>query len=132
MRDALAGAADLNWSPDVPMESWGGITLGGSPTRVVTLNVRDQGLNGEIPSEFSSLASLEQLNLGQNRLQGTIPSELANLARLNSLELSGNQLSGCVPDGLKDVPDNDLDALGLLFCDDVGTRRLPRLYLRRG
>ena len=44
--------------------------------------------------------------------------ELGNLTSLTWLRLALNQgLAGCVPVGLKDVPDNDLAWVGLLFCD---------------
>ena len=40
--------------------------------------------------------------------------DLENLLRLS---LSDNDLTGCVPDGLHGVETNDLDRLGLSFCD---------------
>ena len=73
-------------------------------------------LSGPIPTELGLLTSLEGLVLHVNRLSGVIPPELGNLANLEVLRLVGNQLSGCIPDGLRDVADNDLLALGLSYC----------------
>ena len=65
---------------------------------------------------MGSLANLEVLSLSSNQLSGEIPAELGRLANLEQLYLSGNQLTGCVPAGLRDVPGNDFDILGLPFC----------------
>ena len=73
-------------------------------------------LTGEIPKELGNLAQLERLLLQGNQLTGVIPKELGNLSNLQELYLGGNLLTGCVPDGLRDVPNNDLNQLGLTFC----------------
>ena len=36
-RDTLAGSATLNWSADLAIEDWAGVTVGGSPERVTEL-----------------------------------------------------------------------------------------------
>ncbi len=141
--DGLKGSASLNWSTEVVIEDWDGVTVSGSPNRVTELNLSGKGLDwvvapelgnltklkilnlsgnvltGEIPSELVRLTSMEELSLKDNALSGQIPYELARLANLKELYVSGNQLSGCIPDGLKDVEDNDLDTLGLTLCGDV-------------
>ena len=33
------------------------------------------------------------------------------------MSLAGNALTGCIPEGLGDVPSNDVDQLGLEFCN---------------
>ena len=60
---------------------------------------------------------MRELHLDHNQLSGPIPTELGNLSMLEGLYLSGNQLTGCIPETLRDVQRNDLDQLGLLFCD---------------
>ena len=141
--DGLKGSASLNWSTEVVIEDWDGVTVSGSPKRVTQLNLSGKGLDGvvapelgnltklkvlnlsgnmltgEIPSELVRLTNLETLSLQNNDLSGQIPYELARLANLKELYVSGNQLSGCIPDGLKDVEDNDLDTLGLTLCGEV-------------
>ena len=49
-------------------------------------------------------------------MSGTIRADLGSLSNLRVLTLSGNQLSGCIPEGLRDLPEGDLDQLGLPFC----------------
>ena len=51
-------------------------------------------------------------------MTGAIPPELGGLANLSELYLADNQLTGCVPDGLRDVPNNDIERLGLPFCSE--------------
>ena len=89
----------------------------GSLVTLRSLSLEGNTLTGAIPAELGSLSNLEDLNLTQNRLSGDIPAELGELSKLRSLYLSENQLDGCIPEGLRDVADNDLDDLGLPFCD---------------
>ena len=74
-------------------------------------------LSGPIPVELGDLSNLQHLTLAHNRLTGPIPTELAGLSNLERLQLSDNQLTGCAPGGLRDIARNDLDELGLPFCD---------------
>ena len=85
-----------NWLTDVPLADWHGAwtdTFG----RVVSLNLRSNGLIGPIPPELGSLASLAELNLWDNRLTGPIPPELGGLANLTHLNLWENGLTGPIP-----------------------------------
>ena len=92
LKDALRGTGTLNWSVDVAIGDWDGVTTGGTPSRVTKVEVEDEDLTGSIPVELAELSGLEELRL------------------------SGNRLSGCIPVGLKDVDANDLDQLGLPDC----------------
>ena len=96
-RDILAGSAGLNWSSDIPIEEWDGITIGGSPERVTSLNLQFYGLTGTIPAELGRLSGLDVLALTDNQLSGAIPPELGNLRKLKILYLHFNQLSGEIP-----------------------------------
>ena len=89
----------------------------GDLSNLRTLRLDHNRLAGEIPTELGGLANLESLYLYDNQLTGPIPSELGGLSNLRSLYLSANQLTGCTPEGLRDVECNDLDELGLPFCD---------------
>ena len=102
-RDALAGSGRLNWSASTPIKDWDGITVGGTPPRVVGLSVNSRGLDGTIPAELGDLAGLRRLHLFQNRLTGPIPAGLGKLADLQSLDLSDNRLSGSIPSELGDL-----------------------------
>ena len=88
----------------------------GSLANLTILSLWGNELTGEIPVELGSLANLEGLYLFSNQLTGEIPAELGSLAGLEELFLGENGLTGCIPEGLRDVPDNDLDELGLAYC----------------
>ena len=96
-RDTLSGSATLNWSADLAVEDWEGVTVGGSPRRVTRLILSRNELTGEIPGELGGLTNLEDLNLSGNQLTGEIPGELGGLTNLEDLNLSGNQLTGEIP-----------------------------------
>ncbi len=100
IRDTLAGTATLNWSVDTPITDWDGITVGGTPSRVLRLSLISRGLTGTIPPTLAELTGLEVLALNRNELTGPIPAELARLSNLSFLTLAINQLSGEIPAGL--------------------------------
>ena len=99
-KDALEGTnAILNWSIDVVISDWEGVTIAGD--RVSRLGLSrtwdsppSDKLMGNIPAELGNLANLEWLHLTNNQLTGEIPSELGNLANLQQLVLTSNQLTG--------------------------------------
>ena len=99
-RDTLAGVGSLNWSADVAMGDWDGITLSGTPSRVTEIDLYSNGLKGSIPSDLGDLDKLEVLDLSSNDLSGSIPPELGNLTNLEDLELQYNDLSGSIPSEL--------------------------------
>ena len=87
-RDALAGDGALNWSADVPVTEWDGVSVSGTPRRVTGLDLRNRGLTGSIPLEL-----------------GSLPPTLATVS------LAGNALTGCVPERLRLTENNDLEQL---------------------
>ncbi len=93
-KGAIKGSGSLNWWAGKSMTQWNGITV--SNSRVTGLDLRDRGLDG------------------------TIPERIAELDALQNLYLSGNTFTGCIPAGLSDVPNNDVAAAGLSFCDSTG------------
>ncbi|MDE2687045.1 MAG: leucine-rich repeat domain-containing protein [Chloroflexota bacterium] len=139
-KDALRGDAELNWSADTAMSGWTGVTVGGDPSRVTSVNLANRGLSGVIPSQLGSLAGLEFLYLHRNALTGEIPPELGNLSNLQGLYIQrnqltgeipsalgglsnlttlyilGNQLTGCIPATLRDVQNSDLSSTLLPYC----------------
>ena len=96
-RDKLAGDSTLNWSEAVPVVSWDGITIGGSPMRVTRLSLRQRRLSGTIPPELGKLTELSSLDLNGNRLTGEIPADLGRLSKLAALHLHDNRLQGRIP-----------------------------------
>ena len=115
-KDTLRGTAALNWSVDVAIGSWEGVTMSGTPSRVTELDLSGESLSGTIPAELGTLFELTDLDLSSNSLTGSIPRELGWLLNLEELRLSGNSLTGCIPVGLQDVATNDLSSLNLLYC----------------
>ena len=97
-RDALGGDKSLNWSEDLSIGEWQGISI--FDGRVVALDISSEGLTGTIPSELGSLANLRRLFLYNNQLAGEIPTELGSLSNLQQLLLWGNQLTGAIPSEL--------------------------------
>ncbi|MYC05837.1 MAG: hypothetical protein F4X57_01445 [Chloroflexi bacterium] len=144
-KDALRGNAELNWSADTAMSGWTGVTVGGDPLRVTSVNLANRGLSGVIPSQLGSLPSLTTLYLHRNALTGEIPAELGNLSNLQGLYIQRNQLTGeipsalgdlsnmttlyltnngftgCIPAPLRDVQNSDLSSTYLPFCADEPT-----------
>ena len=62
-KDKLAGGASLNWSADLIITRWEGVTIRLSPSlRVRHLLLDDLGLTGRIPPELGGLEGLERLD----------------------------------------------------------------------
>ena len=113
VEDSLQGSDTLNWSVDVSMRDWEGVTLGGTPERVTGLVRSEEELSGPIPSSLDRLTGLQTLDLSDNELTGTIPSRVGNLTSLETLNLGGNELSGEIPSSL-----SGLSVLGTLDLSD--------------
>lgn len=111
---------NANWCTDAPLEEWYGVTTdelgkvrrlelpqnnltGNIPTEIgcfselYSLDLSNNALNGEIPNEIGNLTSLGYLYLSSNSLEGSIPPSIGNLYRLKSLYLSHNKLTGTFP-----------------------------------
>ena len=84
------------WLSDAPLGEWRGVRTDAGG-RVVDLQLRDNGLTGEIPPELGGLEGLTRLSLGGNELTGEIPPELGGLTSLIWLYLDSNRLSGGIP-----------------------------------
>ena len=91
----------------------------GNLGELYALDLSDNRLEGNIPGALGNLDELEELYLSDNRLEGQIPPALGELEHLEDLYLSGehNKFTGCIPSGLRSVRRNDLNGLGIPFCD---------------
>ena len=110
-KDALAGTATLNWSRDLPMADWDGITL--SAGRVHRIILTDKGLDGVIPPTLGDLTGLTRIDLDENSLTGEIPAQLGNLVSVTHLYLFENKLTGTIPPEL-----GSMTALQILYLSD--------------
>ena len=61
---------------------------------VNSIDLSNNNLSGEMPTELTSLIRLGTLNLSWNHLTGKIPLQIGNLEWLETLDLSRNKLSG--------------------------------------
>ena len=109
-----------NWLSDSDLSTWHGITI--SNERVISLDLVNNNLTGELPGTLGKLSDLKTLNLSDNQLHGPIPSELGNLTNLTDLYLSRNALSGSISSEL-----SNLSNLTGLYLDQNGlTGPLPQ------
>jgi Leucine-rich repeat (LRR) protein len=91
--------------------NWYGVTLSGDNVHWIELG--ENNLSGNIPSQLGNLSNLQNLYLLLNQLSGTIPPELGNLSNLHELYLSFNQLSGTIPPKLGNLSNLKFLALGV-------------------
>ena len=107
---------NTNWRrSDTSLAQWFGVTTD-DDERVTAIDLSDNKLVGTLPARLGTLIHLEKLDLSGNELDGSIPPELGTLANLSTLFLGDNELTGCVPTSLREIENNDLDSLGLEFC----------------
>ncbi len=103
--DALDGdnwTDNTNWGSDEDLDDWYGISMYSDGR--YRLNLRNNGLSGEIPAEVGDLGSVDYLLFGFNTgLSGRIPTELENLSSLRWLEFFDNSVSGSIPPELANI-----------------------------
>ena len=117
--EQLAGTAVLNWSADLGMDGWDGVTVNPAARRVTELRLGSRALDGTVPAGLSELTALTALDLGDNRLSGRFPGAFENLGVLTELQVHDTRLSGCVPEALRSRLDGALSDLGdLRYCDE--------------
>ncbi len=124
-----------NWTRDVDLDEWHGVTTDPSGRIVLELVLEDNDLFGTLPPELGDLENFQKLDLSGNQLQGEIPSELGNLSNLQRLDLGQNQLRGEIPGELGNLTylavlalaTNELD--GEIPWELGNLARLETLYL---
>ena len=108
-REVLFGRAATNWTANVPLQEWEGVTVSGSPARVTRINLRRGAIGtfdhgGRLPPALAELEYLRQLDLSDNRLAGSIPAAWGAMPRLLGINLSRNDLTGAIPPELGSLP----------------------------
>ena len=86
------------WFTEPDFNDWHGIIAENGT--IIQIDLYNNQLSGEIPSELGDLINLRDLVLSRNLLSGAIPSELGDLTNLIRLDLFSNQLSGEIPSEL--------------------------------
>ena len=105
-----AWITNTGWKTDSPYCTWYGVTCN-ADLRVSRLILNENNLNGPIPPEIGSLASLVTLKLDHNvrwvcdptgcsmkdGISCTIPDQIGQLYNLQEIYLEVNSLSGSIP-----------------------------------
>jgi Leucine-rich repeat (LRR) protein len=75
----------------------------GNASKLVTLRLNGNDIEGAFPVALYQLTSLQELNLGYNHISGRVPNAIASLTALTTLRLYHNQFTGRIPAGLGDL-----------------------------
>ncbi|KZV57091.1 receptor-like protein kinase [Dorcoceras hygrometricum] len=90
-----------SWNGTVNFCEWEGILCSQrNRGRVVSINLRSQGLVGSLPPHLGNLSFLREFILQNNSFYGEIPEEFGRLRRLEFVEFSNNSFSGEIPRNL--------------------------------
>ena len=114
-KKSIKGTASLDWSVDVPITDWTGITIGSEPKQVTRVALLGKGLSGGTGASFAHLSALVSLDLAGNSLEFQ-REHLAGLSDLKGLYLTGNLVDDCIPLELRDLESHDLGSLGIDYC----------------
>ncbi len=97
IQSTLEGSGtSLNWTTASSTAEWTGVTFD-AEGYVTAINLPSAGLAGTIPSDLSTLSSLETLDLSDNSLTGNVPASFEDLVNMTTFKISGNSLSGTFP-----------------------------------
>mmetsp|Transcript_32184 Transcript_32184/g.47345 ORF Transcript_32184/g.47345 Transcript_32184/m.47345 type:complete len:341 (-) Transcript_32184:484-1506(-) len=92
-----------------------------------SLDLKSNGLNGNISPEIGLLRDVRLVFLNDNDLVGNIPSELGQMKALETIHLQANKLTGDMPSSLMELTYspgvladlwNDCGDSGLITCND--------------
>ncbi|XP_031129368.1 probable LRR receptor-like serine/threonine-protein kinase At3g47570 isoform X3 [Ipomoea triloba] len=92
-----------NWSTEISVCHWIGVTCGRHHHRVVALNISNMGLFGQLPASLGNLSFLSSVNLSHNNFTDEILPQLGNLRRLKVINLHLNHFVGSVPSSLFNI-----------------------------
>ncbi|XP_014511924.1 probable LRR receptor-like serine/threonine-protein kinase At4g36180 isoform X1 [Vigna radiata var. radiata] len=82
------------------------------------IDLSNNNLYGNVPSDVYMLTGLQSLNLSHNHLIGTISEEIVNLKSLESIDLSRNNFSGQIPSSMSNL--HYLEVLNFSFNNFMG------------
>ena len=84
---------NVKWDLSLPVSTWYGVTL--QNDKVIALQLPNNNLVGEIPTEIVNLVNLEELNLHRNQISGTIPNFIGKLKNIKVLDANVGS-KGCL------------------------------------
>ncbi|TYI04306.1 hypothetical protein ES332_A10G008200v1 [Gossypium tomentosum] len=95
---SLPSSLTSSWNASDPNPcKWVGVECDSETHNVLTLNLTNLAISGQLPPQIGALHHLNTLDLSNNRFFGPIPSALANCSSLQHLDLSNNELIGPMP-----------------------------------
>ncbi|KAL3570283.1 hypothetical protein D5086_027532 [Populus alba] len=80
--------------------SWRGVFCDNDSFSVVSLNLSNLNLGGEISPAIGDLRNLQSIDFQGNMLTGQIPEEIGNCASLYHLDVRDNKLTGTIPSSI--------------------------------
>ena len=90
------------------------------------LDLRNNRLRGNIPTELGNLTKLTELFLGNNYITGSIPAQFGSLTKLQTLILRNNRLTGTIPTEINNLAPSQGGSLTTLYiCYNFLTGTLP-------
>ncbi|XP_024626769.1 probable LRR receptor-like serine/threonine-protein kinase At3g47570 [Medicago truncatula] len=109
-----------SWNESLHFCEWQGITCDHPHMRVAfgkpnigcqvgrlkqleVLNLTDNKLQGEIPTELTNCTNMKKIVLEKNQLTGKVPTWFGSMMQLSYLILNGNNLVGTIPSSLENV-----------------------------
>ncbi|KAK4368829.1 hypothetical protein RND71_012621 [Anisodus tanguticus] len=69
----------------------------GNLSTLVMIDIGENNLRGNIPTEFGKLVNLKEIYLGSNKISGQTPISFYNISGLEIIALTANNLSGTLP-----------------------------------
>ncbi|KAK4274941.1 hypothetical protein QN277_018098 [Acacia crassicarpa] len=134
--NAVPHRRNFKWDPSTSVcKSWVGITCNSNGTHVISVRLPGVGLVGSIPSNtLGKLDNLKTISLRSNLLGGNLPTDITSLPSLQYLYLQHNNISGDIPTSFSP----QLNALDLSYNSFTGVipetlqnlTELTRLYLQ--
>ncbi|KAG9152770.1 hypothetical protein Leryth_025536 [Lithospermum erythrorhizon] len=86
-----------NWLANKSVCEYTGVACSTVHNRVITLNISNMGLIGNIPPGLGNLSFLKSLTLRLNNFTGILPQDFVHLRRLRLLDVGFNQFIGNLP-----------------------------------
>ncbi|GAA0184888.1 hypothetical protein LIER_32176 [Lithospermum erythrorhizon] len=86
-----------NWLANKSVCEYTGVACSTVHNRVITLNISNMGLIGNVPPGLGNLSFLKSLTLRLNNFTGILPQDFVHLRRLRLLDVGFNQFIGNLP-----------------------------------